>query len=103
MSETHAKNRQELYEVSKSVQQAAKKLDPARAGKQAKHSASTKQKVNGKVEGPAEKAASLNNLQSKPGASKKKHKSAPSANGQASGWVESPGEPAFCKIFCLYT
>ena len=44
---------------------------------------------------PADMDASLSDLQqSKSGASKKKLKSAPSANGQASGSVESPGEPA---------
>lgn len=44
---------------------------------------------------PADMDASLSDLQqSKSGASKKKLKSVPSANGQASGSVESPGEPA---------
>lgn len=95
-SETHAKNRQELYEVSKALEQAAKKRAATGAGKLGKKSPSVKQKAKSKAGGPADMNVSHSNmLQSESGVSKKKRKTVPaSAKGQASGSVESPGEPA---------
>ena len=91
-AETHAKNRQELYEVSTALEQAAKKRQTV-AAKQGKNSSlSSKQKPDRKAGGSA--------VAEQPGSSavhaspvgSDKHKAAgTSANGQANGSVKSPG------------
>ncbi len=95
-AETHAKNRQELYEVSKALEQAAKKRQaaPARQGK--KGTSSKHNKAGSKVGSSA--------LVDQPGspAVSKKHKGGTAADGtsaasgQINGSVESPGTPATC-------
>jgi len=95
-AETHAKNRQELYEVSKALGQAAKKRQtaPARQGK--KGTSSKHSKAGSKAGSSA--------LVDQPGSpvSSKKHKSSTAADGPAAasgqidGSVESPGTPAAC-------
>lgn len=95
-AETHAKNRQELYEVSKALEQAAKKrqIAPAKQGK--KGTSSKHNKAGSKVGSSA--------LVDQPGnpAVSKKRKSGTAAHGtaaassQATGSVESPGTPANC-------
>lgn len=94
-SETHVRNRQELYDVSKALEQAAKKRAPAGAGKQGKKSASIQQTAKRMADRSVDMRALPSDLrQSKSGASQKKLESVPSANEQTSGSVESPGEPA---------
>ena len=94
-AETHAKNRQELYEVSKALEQAAKKRQaaPARQGKKgtsSKHKSGSKVGSSALVDQPGSPAVS------------KKHKSGTAADGPAAasgqidGSVESPGTPAAC-------
>lgn len=103
-AETHAKNRQELYEVSKALEQAAKKQQaaPARQGK--KGTSSKHNKAGSKVGSSA--------LVDQPGspAVSKRHKSGTAADGPAAGSgqidgsVESPGTPAACcmtPVSCL--
>lgn len=95
-AETHAKNRQELYEVTKALEQAAKKRQaaPARQGK--KGTSPKHNKAGSKVGSSA--------LVDQPGspALSKKHKSGTAADGPAAasgqidGSVESPGTPAAC-------
>lgn len=94
--ETHARNRQELYEVSKALEQAAKKQLSTTAGKQGKKVALINQKPNLRVDKPIGMDASQRNIrQSESGAGKKKRqRDAEFANGQAPGCVESPGKPA---------
>jgi len=95
-AETHGKNRQELYEVSKALEQAAKKRQtaPARQGK--KGTSSKHSKAGSKAGSSA--------LMDQPGspAVSKKHKSGTAtdgtaaASGQTTGSVESPGTPTAC-------
>lgn len=99
-AETHAKNRQELYEVSKALEQAAKKQQSTAAGKQGKKRASSDQKALPKATGPSDMGASRSKLHSESGGSRKKRQidATASANKQAFGLVESPGEPVLPEM-----
>ena len=91
-AETHAKNRQELYEVSKALEQAAKKRQTV-AAKQGKNSSlSSKQKPGKKAGGSAvSEQLGSSAVHASPVGSDKHKAARASANGQANGSVESPG------------
>lgn len=97
---THTKNRQELYETSKALEQAAKSRSQHGHGKQGKKDplmvpSSTRVVDDGALQN--------NVVQQKPGSSKKRHKSGKTkADGEASGSVEAPGEFACTFKFAIY-
>jgi len=110
-AETHAKNRQELYEVSKALEQAAKKRQ-AVAAKQG-HKGSAKHRSSSKAGSSAALDQAGSSAVHTSAAVSKKHKgsnASASANGHAVGSVESPGtSSSYCvkqtgsSMSCLCT
>lgn len=89
-SGTHAKNRQELYEASKALEQAARKSQ-ASSAKQAKKGLSPQQRSIAKAGSSATKSEPSSNAMLASAGVSKKHKAAPVAgNASAIDSVESP-------------
>ena len=91
---THARNRQELYETNKALEQAVKKRPQHGHGKQGKKE---QLKAEDHLDGDTLQS---NLVQLESGSSKKRHKTGKAkADGEASGSVESPGKFACTAIF----
>lgn len=101
--QTHAKNRHELYDISKSLEHAAKKQQQSAIGKQSKKCSLGKRKAHINVIKPAVDTGAVQSHIAQPQAegSRKKHKAGKAAaNGQTSGSVESPGGLTNCVACC---
>ena len=90
---THAKNRQELYEVSKALEQAGKKqkLVVAKQGTT---------DLSGKQTKTSAGQSGTSIVLTSPGVSKKRKVKVDSANGHATGSVESSGVPVMYITRC---